>query len=147
MANGKHGTGNFGPSMTQIHFADECDVNRIVKRFAETGIVQRTQKGPPAYGDATEASYHEAMCHVAIINSQFDALPSGVRAHFANDPGKYVAAFEDTERRAELQGLGLIEPDPITPESVYEDSEPSPASQEPSEAPIDPAQNSNEAAN
>ena len=32
------------PSMTQQHFKDECDVNRIMQRYEETGTWGRTNK-------------------------------------------------------------------------------------------------------
>lgn len=96
---------------TQQHFRDECDVNRIVKRFSETGVITHLNKREGTYGFASSQSFQESAFIVAEAKSQFESLPSGIRAHFENDPGKFLECVNDPEREAELIELGLIEPE------------------------------------
>ena len=113
----KHDPEIHGPSMVQQHFKDECDINRIILRFTETGMVSHTNPNPPSFGDAPATTFDEAMFLIKEAQDQFDDLPAEIRAHFQNDPGQFVAAFEDADRREELTELGLIRPEE-KPEAV-----------------------------
>lgn len=101
-----------GSSKTQQHFKDESDINRIVNKYAETGIITHIRQQPQQYGYATSQSFTEAMQIVAEAKSNFAELPSSVRTHFNNDPAQYLDAIEDPSRNAEFVKLGLIDPQP-----------------------------------
>ncbi|AXL15434.1 internal scaffolding protein [Microviridae sp.] len=58
--------------MTKDSMKDECDVNRIVDRFAQTGLISHTARAEPQYGDAPEATLYEAACIRAEIASQVE---------------------------------------------------------------------------
>lgn len=124
---------NTGPSVTQQHFKEECDINRIVKRFADTGILDHVQAATPAYGYASSQSFTEAMQIVAKAQQEFEQLPSKIRAHFKNDPVLFLDAMQDPESRPELEKLGLIAPLEIeTPEPAPPPDDPAqPISQPP----------------
>lgn len=134
------------PGRTQQHFKAECDVNNIVRRFAETGIQESFARGKPRFEFCTNQSFHEAQCIVAEVNTAFAEMPAKVRSYFSNDPANYIAALDDPDRRDDLVDLGLAEPLPpeeITPpepsqEPVTQTAIPSPA--EPSPEAIPPAQ-------
>lgn len=57
------------PSLTRGSFKDECDVNNIVRRYAQTGMVNHVPRGTPQYGDAPEMDFAEAMRVRAEIQS------------------------------------------------------------------------------
>lgn len=121
------------PGRTQQHFKNECDVNRIVSRFAETGLPPTFAKGEGQYGFASAQTFTEAMHIVAAATSEFEGLPSNVRAHFNNDPTAFLDAADDPERRSEFVRLGLLaEPDQTDPPVG---SEPVPPAQGSTDAP------------
>lgn len=104
-----------GESMTKQSFKDDCDVNRIMKRFQQTGIVDHVNKFAGDYGDYTDLpqSYHEACNQVLEAESMFMSLPSTVRSHFDNDPGKFLAAVDGAAKgngfhENELRELGVL---------------------------------------
>ncbi len=117
-----------GPGKTQQHFSDEVDINRIVQRFSETGVLPQGH-GQPEYGFASSQTFTEAMNMVAAATQNFMLLPSEVRTHFKNSP----AAFLDATLE-ELQELGLEEkPEVKEPEEPA--GTPLPAPPEPTTAP------------
>jgi len=61
------------PSLTRQSFKDECDVNQIVKRYTETGMINHIPRTTPQYGDAPEGDFLEAAIVNADIASQIEA--------------------------------------------------------------------------
>lgn len=49
------------PTLTRPSFKAECDVNNIVRRYAQTGMVNHVPRLSPQWGDAPEMDFHEAM--------------------------------------------------------------------------------------
>lgn len=102
-----------GVSRTKQSFKNECDVNRIVARFADTGILTHTNSRNPQYGFASAQSFTEAAYLVAEARDNFMQLPANIRSAFNNDPAEFLDAASDPERQQELADLGLIEPLPL----------------------------------
>lgn len=112
MGSVKHPEG--GRVMTKQSDALATDVNAIIKKWITHGVAPMVS-GRPTYGDFTNVGdYHGAMNKVLEAQNQFNALPSAVRAHVENDPGKFLELIFDPNRTDELESLGLI------PESVPE---------------------------
>lgn len=109
----RHVASNFEDDLgrTKQGFQNECDVNRIVKRFHETGMPPPFLKGEGGYGFAPSQTFTEAMQMVASVKSQFEGMPSRIRTHFDNDPAKFLDAAHDPDRTDELIELGLL-PEP-----------------------------------
>lgn len=106
-----------GDSMTQQHFQDECDVNRIMKRYSNTqGAEYLSQfKGfvESNFGDATVAcSFQEAHARVAEAQDAFDSLTAEVRARFGNDPYELLEFISVASNREEAVKLGLLDASP-----------------------------------
>lgn len=99
------------PSLTQQHFKDECDVNRIMKRYEETGSWGEQQTNVrPQFGDfSTEFDFRQAQETVIRAAEAFDALPARVRKRFNNDPAELLDFLGDEKNREEAIFLGLIE--------------------------------------
>lgn len=80
-----------GPSIVQQAFADEVDINTIVRRFGISGTMPSGVAGG-VYGDFTGIwDYESAVEAVARAERGFMKLPAEVRERFGNDPGKLVA--------------------------------------------------------
>ena len=82
-------------SLTQQHFAEECDINEIVRRFGLTGTVPEDYRAPQ-YGDFSEVTdYHTALNAVRAADAAFMELPADLRYRFSNDPARLIAFLED----------------------------------------------------
>lgn len=101
-----------GESRTKQSFKDECDINVIMRRYQQTGVLDHLAAGGPRYLDVTGLEYQSAMELVAAARTQFEELPSAVRAHFDNDPAAFLEYMEDPDP-AELAELGLLTPEAV----------------------------------
>ena len=102
------------PSLTQQHFKEECDVNRIMQRYQETGSWGEQTNVRPQFGDfSAEFDFRQAQETVIAAAEAFAALPSKVRKRFRNDPAELLEFLADESNREEAIYLGLIEkPEP-----------------------------------
>lgn len=116
------------PSRTKQSFAAECDINNIMAKYQQTGVLEHTDKRQPQYLDVSNVTnYYDAIQTIMEAEAAFAELPAKVRKHFDNDPAAYLAAFEDPDQRDDLVALGLIEA-PEVPQAPPEGSqEPAPA--------------------
>ncbi len=93
---------------TQQHYKDECDINTIIRKYNDTGLLPMNMAGPPQYGYATSQTFTEALQTVALSTQEFMKLPSEIRTEFNNNPAEFLDALHDPSRRDELVKLGLI---------------------------------------
>jgi phage internal scaffolding protein len=70
--------------------ADSTDINRILARFAKTGVIDHVTKHQPVYADVHNIDYHEALNQVKEVESIFMELPAVERKKFGGDPAKFV---------------------------------------------------------
>lgn len=99
-------------SMTQQQFAEEVDINTIVRRFGLTGQLPENVR-VPEYGDFTGISdYQSALNAVIAADEMFMAMPADVRAKFDNDPQKMLVFLGDDKNRDEAVKLGLVNKPP-----------------------------------
>jgi len=98
----------FGESPTQQHHKDACNINRIVKQFAEQGV--------PPIGNAHQAlpegfyapqTFQEAMTIVRRGEEAFQGLSARLRAKFNNNPAEFVDFATNPANLNELRELGL----------------------------------------
>lgn len=95
-------------SRTKQSFRDECDINRIMKRHAKTGLIDHLSTREPHYGDFSAAvDLHTAMEQVRAAQDDFAALPSEVRNLCLNDPEVLLRALASPEETAALFDAGL----------------------------------------
>jgi phage internal scaffolding protein len=113
------------PTLTKQSFAEDADINTIVKRFALTGELPKNVR-MPTYGDFTGlTTFKEAMDAIAIAEESFYAMPADVRSRFNNDPDKFVAFCSDNNNRQEAEKLGLVlPPAPLPPRGPQDLPEP-----------------------
>lgn len=98
-----------GSSLTQQNMAQDCDINRIMRRFEETGLLVHENRHPAAFGDFSGiVDYHSACNAVLAAEEAFGSLPARVRTKFANDPGAFLEWVEGASEE-ELAEYGLLE--------------------------------------
>lgn len=105
------------PSRTLSQFADECDINKVIRRYGslenyETMLMAsgkvRTER--PQYGDFTNIpDFLEAQNTVAKATQLFEVLPARVRDDFANDPAKFLAFAQDEKNYDKMVEYGLAQ--------------------------------------
>lgn len=106
----------------QQQFAEEVDINTIVKRFGVTGTVPNSVRAP-TYGDFTGVSdYQSALNAIDMAMASFFDMPSDVRKRFDNDPALFVDFCSNPDNLPEMRKLGLA-----IPELVPEPEPPVPA--------------------
>lgn len=93
---------------TKQSFKDECDINKLMKRYINTGRLPDMIKKNPIYGDFSSSK--ELLSAYAIVEKakiQFDLLDSSLRRRFKNDPALFLEFVENPENKDELIKLGL----------------------------------------
>lgn len=113
------------PTLTQQSFADEVDINTIVRRFGLTGQLPENVRAP-SFGDFEDVSdYHTAMNAVLSAQASFQALPGHIRYDmFNNDPGRFVDFCSDPANLPKLRELGLAIPEKVSTPAAASPPEP-----------------------
>jgi len=95
------------PGRTDQSQASDADVNIIMKRYLQTGVLPSVS-GTPLYDDFSDTvDYHEAMNIVIRAQQQFDGLDAFVRARFQNDPAQFLEFVSDPKNAQEMISLGI----------------------------------------
>lgn len=102
-------------SRTKQSFAEEADINTIVRRFHLTGQLP-TDVRMPQYADFTEiVTFQDAMNAIRAAEESFMAMPAEIRTRFHNDPAEFVQFCGDEKNKDEAVKLGLV-PKPLPAE-------------------------------
>ena len=129
---------SFEKTLAMQEFADECDINTIMSRYENDGILDHVNNFQGSYGDFTNAQdYQTSLNQVIQAEAAFMDLPANIRARFGNDPAQLIGFLEsdraeDIEESVKL-GLRVAQEPPSTPEPKG----PEKARQEASEKPTD----------
>lgn len=92
---------------------DSCDVNLIVARHSQTGLLEHVVDLQAAYGDFSSVDdYQTSLNKIMAAEEAFMELPAQVRSRFANDPAQLLGFLQDPSNRSEAEKLGLITPKP-----------------------------------
>lgn len=92
---------------TKPSMKDECDINLILARYKQTGMVSHLNKNQGRYADVSEVGdFREAVQMVAETGKFFMGLPAAVRAEFNNDPAEFLD-FMSVAEDGQLAELGL----------------------------------------
>lgn len=104
------------PSATLQSFKDDADINCIIARYENTGVlvdptvpVSRT----PDFGDFSEMPDFQTAQNVIIAaKNAFDNLSSKIRERFNNDPAAYFdfvrSLRKGSEEYVEAVNLGIV---------------------------------------
>jgi len=96
------------PGRTQQSFAEEVDINTIVRRF---GVGAPLPPGPlpEHFGDfGPPMDFQTAMNRVVQARESFDRMPAAVRSEFDNDAGRFVSFCQDPGNFDQLEKWGLV---------------------------------------
>lgn len=96
------------PSRTQQSFAEEADINTIVRRFGLTGQLPNGIAMPQSGDFSQVVDFQSALNVVRQAEEAFLEVPGEVRARFNHDPGVLMAFLDDASNRDEAIRLGLI---------------------------------------
>lgn len=101
-----------GPSMTAAEFAQECDINNIIKTYERSGVINApfSPTSQPRFGDFSAVpDLIEAQNAINDAAERFNALPAHLRARFNNDPMSLLEFVQNSSNRDEAVRLGLID--------------------------------------
>lgn len=98
------------PSRAKQFFKDECDINIIMGKYRERGIIAHVNKYKGHYGHlGVQGDYHDHLNSVMEAESAFMSLPAKIRKEFNNDPDKFVSFVSDPDNQDEINKMGLGE--------------------------------------
>lgn len=103
---------SFEKTLAQQQFIEECDINTIMDRYANDGLLDHVNNFQGSYGDFTSAQdYQTSLNQVIEAEASFMDLPAKVRARFGNDPAQLIGFLEsnDPADLEESVKLGLRE--------------------------------------
>lgn len=99
----------FGPGLCQQEFADDCDINSIMRRYANSGTVPVFADKQPFYVDNTELMSFQDMQNVLIsAREAFMSLPADVRKQFDNDPIAFADFASDSANNEKLREWNML---------------------------------------
>lgn len=126
-----------GEGLTKQSFKDECDINILMARYMETGILDHVREEQGQFLDVSDQDYQQAMDTIANAKTLFFELPSKVRDRFENDPQKLLEFVHDPRHTEEAVELGFI--DKTRLEALQASRAVPPANLTPSPSPTPPA--------
>ncbi|AXL15607.1 internal scaffolding protein [Microviridae sp.] len=96
----------FNEGITEQHHTDQCDINKILAQFMETGIMPGT-KANPQYGDVSEVDFQEMQNTLATAKTLFEELPEQVKDHFNNEMHTFLNFAENPDNLPQMEEWGL----------------------------------------
>lgn len=86
----------------------ETDINLIIDRAIKGNTLMVNQR-EPRYGDFSSGfDFTENMQRIKAFESEFERLPSQLRARFDNDPAKLIDFASDPANEEEAIKLGIL---------------------------------------
>jgi len=93
---------------TQQSFKDDSDINNIMERYLQTGMIDYVKENQPHYADVTGLEFQTCMNKIVEASEMFDALPAKIRKRFNNEPAEFLDFVQDDANRDEAITLGII---------------------------------------
>ncbi|WNK12854.1 MAG: internal scaffolding protein [Microvirus sp.] len=98
---------------TQQQFADEVDINTIVRNFNLTGELPKDLRAPTFSDFEGIFDFQSAMNQVIEAQGAFMQMPAEVRTRFHNNPQAFVEFCSKPENVEEMTKLGLVAPEAV----------------------------------
>ena len=117
----------FGVSMTQQHFKEECDINNIMKSYR--GKIPASDESA-YFMDCTVTDLQSAYEVADSIGARFDSLDSEVRARFNNNPLELLEFVHNADNQTAAIELGLLPKPASDSDAVHDAHQTSPTSEE-----------------
>lgn len=107
-----------------------CDINYVMQRYRNDGIILHLNHRTPTYGDFSAAPDFQTARNLVIEAEQsFLALPSHIRNRFQNDPGQFLDFMHDPANKDEIARMGLSRPETASTEPPAPPATPTPRSE------------------
>lgn len=104
---------NRSPSMVKPEFKDDCDINRIIKKFGNSArafAALAPQTG--SYADLTTVpDFIQMNDKIAKAYQAFETLPSKLQRRFRHDPKEFLEFLHDPNNKEEATKLGFFKKD------------------------------------
>jgi len=110
-------TVNTGPELTVQSDKAFGDINHILKKYKEVGILDGLRNADLVFKDVSEfTDLVDALGQVKVAEKEFLKLPSKVRRVFHNDVAEWLDAAHDPEKIDALVKAGIIkDPNAVGP--------------------------------
>ena len=109
------------PSRTLQEPKDSCNINLIMQRYQETGLLTHLSSKEPMYDDVSEiGDYQSCLAVVERAQEAFAQLPSELRKSLDNNPANLVAYISNPANLDACVKFGLLNapPEPVEPKKV-----------------------------
>ena len=122
------------PSLTKQSFKDETNVNNIMAKYLQTGLLDHVNNHQGNYDNFVSApDYHTAMNRITAADQAFESMPSDLRARFQNSAPAFLEFVQNPENRDQMIDMGLLPKIPKEPVTDPAAGDPAPANPAPSE--------------
>ncbi len=92
----------FKDGRTKQCFKDECDINKIMARFDQTGTISHVTKYEGVYADFADYEFNAHMQKLIEGREVFDALPAEIRREFNHSPADFFKYVNDPANKDDL---------------------------------------------
>lgn len=100
---------NTKPSMTEQAHKDDCDIQKILKKYAQTGVITHNNAVQGTYQDFPSGmDFQSAQNIIAEGKSLFETVPARIRADFDNDPAKFLEFTQNPDNRDAMDAYGFL---------------------------------------
>jgi len=97
-------------SATSQEFLEEVNINTIMSRYINRGILPSGNPRRPLYGDfMSVGDFMEAQNRFITAREQFMALPASLRQKLNNNPAEFLVWVTDPSNKDEATRLGLLQ--------------------------------------
>lgn len=101
-----------GESMTQEQFAEESEINNILRSHDRNGVIEHINRGNAIYGDFSNITdFSDALQQIKEAQNEFQEIPWQIREKFQNDAGQFFKFASNPDNIQELRELGLANPE------------------------------------
>jgi len=87
---------------TKQSYKDECDIDKIMARFAKTNTISHLAKHQGQYADFSDFDFHEQTRMLTRGREIFDDLPAEVRREFGQSPAAFFQYVNDPANADDL---------------------------------------------
>jgi len=102
-----------GETKTRQCHKTECDINVVMSRYRQTGLLNHLSKHQGVYMDVPDgAEFSTAMNTVVEATESFESLPAEVREHYRNSPALFLDAVTSGKDTEYLTEHKIIHPKP-----------------------------------
>jgi hypothetical protein len=99
---------SFTDGLTEQHHTDQCDINKILAQFMETGIMPKTHDHVNSqYADYSDVDFQTMQNSLATAKTLFEELPEQVKDHFNNEMHTFLNFAENPDNLPQMEEWGL----------------------------------------